>query len=141
MILKKKKSYLEQELDENGIKPKELWKALKSLHLSPDKTRKSKISVKKDRKIQFEAMEDANIFKRFYSELGGGLQEKLPQAPNKFTSQTKNYYAKTSCNVSNDFKLSNVSEMKKLLKRLYLASIPVSRCNGPNSRKIFGRWW
>ena len=32
-------------------------------------------------------------------------------APNKFTSQkTKNYYAKTSCNVSNDFEFSNVSE-------------------------------
>ena len=46
------------------------------------------------------------------------LQEKLPKAPNKFTSQTaKNYYAKTSCNVSNDFELSNVSEevIKKIL--------------------------
>ena len=35
----------------------------------------------------------------------------MPRAPNKFPSQTtKNYYAKTSCNVSNDFEFSNVSE-------------------------------
>ena len=49
--------------------------------------------------------------KSFYSELAGDLQEKLPKAPNKFTSQaTKSWYAKTSCNVSNNFELSNVSE-------------------------------
>ena len=35
----------------------------------------------------------------------------MPRAPNKFTSQTtKNYYTKTSCNISNDFEFSNVSE-------------------------------
>ena len=46
-----------------------------------------------------------------YTELAGYLQEKLPRAPKKYTSQiTKYYYAKTSCNVSNDFDFSNVSE-------------------------------
>ena len=102
-------------------KPKELWKTLKSLGLSSDKARQSKISLNKDGAIQFEALENANTFKRFYSELAGGLQEKLPRAPNKFTSQTtKNYYAKTSCNVSNDFEFSNVSEedVKKILLSL-----------------------
>ena len=123
MILKKKKSYFEEELGKNRNKPKELWKTLKSLGLSSDKARQSKISLNKDGAIQFEALENANTFKRFYSELAGRLQEKLPRAPNKFTSQTtKNYYAKTSCNVSNDFELSNVL---KMLKRFYLASIPV----------------
>ena len=66
-------------------------------------------------------MENTNTFKRFYSELSRGLQEKLLRAPNKFISQTtKNYYAKTSCNISNDFEFSNVSE-----EDIYLASIPV----------------
>ena len=121
MILKKKKSYFEEELGKNRNKPKELWKTLKSLGLSSDKARQSKISLKKDGAIQFEALENANTFKRFYSELAGGLQEKLPRAPNKFTSQTtKNYYAKTSCNISNDFEFSNVSEedVKKCLLSL-----------------------
>ena len=59
--------------------------------------------------------------KRFYSELAGGLQEKLPRAPNKFTSQTtNNYYVNTSCNVSNDFEFSNVpkEDIKKILLSL-----------------------
>ena len=76
------------------------------------------IPVKKDGTIQFEALEDTNTLKGFYSELAGLLQEKLPKAPNKFTSQTtKNYYAKTSCIVSNDFEFSNVSEedIRKIL--------------------------
>ena len=106
MILKKKNLALKKK---NRNKPKELWKTLKSLDLSSDKARQSKISLKKDGVIQFEALENANNFKRFCCKLTGGLQEKLPWAPNKFTSQaTKNYYAKTSCNISNDFEFSNV---------------------------------
>ena len=70
----------------------------------------SKMSLNKDGAIQFEALENANTFKSFYSELTVGLQEKLPRAPNKFSGYTtKNYYAKTSCNVSNDFEFSSVS--------------------------------
>ena len=94
MMLKKKKSYFEEELDKNWSKPRELWKALKSLGLTSDKARQSKISLKKDCAIQFEWLKNTNTFKRFYSELAGALQEKLPRAPNKFTDHTtKNYYA------------------------------------------------
>ena len=39
MILKKKKSYSEEELAQNGSKLKEFWKTLKSFSLSSDKTR------------------------------------------------------------------------------------------------------
>ena len=121
MILEKKKSYFEEELGKNRNKPKELWKTLKSLGLSSDKARRSKISLKKDGAIQFEAQESANTFKRFYSKLADGLQEKLPKGPTNFTSQTtKNFYAKNSCNVFNDFEFSNVSEedFKKILLSL-----------------------
>ena len=104
MILKKKTFYFEEELGKNRNKPKELWKTSKSLGLNSDKARQTIISLKKEGAIQFEALENTNTFKRFYSQLAGGLQEKLPRASNKFTSQTtNNYYAKTSCNVSNDF--------------------------------------
>ena len=95
-----------------------MWKTLKSLGLSSDKARQSTIALKKDDAIQFEELEKANTFKRFYSELDGGLQEKLPKVTNKFTSQkTTNYYAKTSWNVSSDFEFSNVCEedVKKIL--------------------------
>ena len=121
MILKKKISYFEERLGKNRNKKKELWKTLKWLGLSSDKARHSKFSFNKDGAIQFEALDNANTFKRFYSELAGSLQEKFPGAPNKFTSQiTKNYYAKTSYNVSNDFEFSKVSEedIKKILLSL-----------------------
>ena len=111
MILKKKKSCFEEELRKNRNKPKEIWKTLKSLGLSSGKAMQSKVFLKKNGAIQFETLEKANTFKSFYSELAGGLQEKQPGAPNKFTSQTtKSYYAKTSCNMSNDFEFSSVSE-------------------------------
>ena len=35
--------------------------------------------------IQFKALENANFFKRFFSELAGD-QEKLPKLPNSFVS-------------------------------------------------------
>ena len=74
---------------------------------SLDKTSESKFSFQKDGTIQCEALENVNTFKKFYSKLAGGFLEKLPKAPNKFTSQTTiNFYAKTSCYVSNDFELS-----------------------------------
>ena len=111
IILKKKKSYFEKELGKNRDKLKEFWKSLKSLSLSSDKARELKISFMKDGAIQFEAQENANTFKRFCSELAQDLQEILPSAPNNFTSlTTKKYYIKTSCNISNDFEFSNISE-------------------------------
>ena len=54
MMLKKKKSYFEEELDKNWSKPRELWKALNSLGLTSDKARQSKTSLKKDGATQFE---------------------------------------------------------------------------------------
>ena len=62
MILKKKKPYFEEELAKNMNKLKELWKALKSLGLSSDKARKSKIFLKNDGTIQFEALEKSKFF-------------------------------------------------------------------------------
>ena len=73
LILKKKKSYFQEELGKNRDKPKELWQTLKSLCLSSDKARQSNISLKTDGGIQFGALENANTFKRFYSELAGEL--------------------------------------------------------------------
>ena len=48
MILKKKKSYFEEELTKKKNKPKEIWKTLKSFGLSSKRAIKSKIFLKKD---------------------------------------------------------------------------------------------
>ena len=88
MILKKKKSYFEERIAKDRNKPKKLWKPLESFGLNFDKASKSKISLK----IQFEALENANIFRKLYLELADDLKEKMPKVPNKFTSlKTKNY--------------------------------------------------
>ena len=124
MILKKKKSYFQEELGKNRNKPKELWNTLKSLGLSSEKAKQSKISLKKDGAIQFEALENANTFKRFYSELAEGLQEKLPRAPNRFTSQTTKT-ATPRLYAMYPVTLNFQTYLKKMLKRFYLASMPV----------------
>ena len=63
-----------------------------------------------------------------YSELAGRIQEKLPKAPTKFTSQTtKNYYAKILRNASNNFELLNVSE--EVIKKILL-SLDTSKVTG-----------
>ena len=127
MILENE-SYFEEELGRNRNKPKELQKVLKSLGLGSDKARKSKISLKKDGTIQLETLKNTNTFKRFYSEVAAGLQKKLSRTPNKITSQIKkNYYTKTSWNISNNFEFSNVSE--EVIKKILL-SLDTSKAAG-----------
>ena len=68
------------------VKPKELWKALKSLGL-PNKTSSCEVSVLKVNKtVQY----DTNLsgFKDYYSNLAENLLKKLPKLPNKFTLNT-----------------------------------------------------
>ena len=65
MILKKMKSYHEKKLGKKD-KPKEICKVLKSLCLNSVKPMKSKIFLKKNCIIQFQPLENANTFKRFY---------------------------------------------------------------------------
>ena len=112
-------------LGKSRNKSKELRKTLKSLGLSSEKVRQSKISLKKDGAIQFEALENANTFKRFYSELAGGLQEKLPRAPNKFlVKQPKTTTPRL--HAAYPMALNFQTYLKKMLKRFFLASIPVN---------------
>ena len=57
-------------------------------------------------------MQNTNTFKRLYSELPRGLQEKLPRAPtNLLIKQPKSYCAKTSCNVFNDLSEEDVKKI------------------------------
>ena len=74
MILKKKRSYFEEKQAQNRNKPKEIWKALKSLGLRSNKANKLKTSLNKDGTIQSGALKFANIFKRFYLELARDVQ-------------------------------------------------------------------
>ena len=85
MIFNKKKDYFENKFYECIGKPKEQWKALKSLGL-PNKTSSCEVSALKVNKI---VQHDTNLvlggFKDYYFNLAGNLLKKLPKPPNKFT--------------------------------------------------------
>ena len=85
--------------------------------------------LKKDGTVQFEALENANNFKRFYSKLAGGLNVKLLKAPNKFTIQTtKN---KTTPRLHKTYQLTLNSKMylKEVVKK-NLLSLYTSKATG-----------
>ena len=88
MIFNKKKDYFENKLNECIGKPKDLWKALKSLGL-PNKISSCEVSALKVNKT---VQHDKNLvlggFKDYCSNLAGNLLKKLPKAPNKFTLNT-----------------------------------------------------
>ena len=81
MISNKKKDYFEN-------KPKELWKALKSLGL-PDKISSCEVSVLKVNKtVQHDKNLVRSRFKYYASNQARHLLKKLHKSPNKFTLNT-----------------------------------------------------
>ena len=125
MILKKKKSYFKEELGKNRNKPKELCNSLKSLGLISDKARQSKISLNKDGAIQFEALENANTF--YFK----GSTLNYPEASKKNcqghpTNLLVKQLKTTTPRLHATYPMTlNFQTYLKMLKRFYLASIPV----------------
>ena len=60
----KKRPYLEEKLDQNYQKPKELWKTLKSVNFSLTKGNASTVSLNKDGTIQFKPRENFDIYEK-----------------------------------------------------------------------------
>ena len=122
MIFNEKKDYFENKLNECIGKPKELWKALKSLGL-PKKISSCEVSALKVNKT---VQHDTNLvlggFKDYYSNLAGKLLKKLPKPPNKFTLNAVFQHYKGNIQ-SDSFNLVTVSEntiltILKILKYL-----------------------
>ena len=106
MIFNKEKYYFEN-------KPKELWKALKSLGL-PKKISSCAVSALKVKKT---VKHDTNLvlggFKDYYANLVGKLLEKLPKSPNNFTLNTAFQHYKGIIQ-TDSFNLATVSEKTTL---------------------------
>ena len=125
MIFNKKKDYFENKLSECIGKPKELWKALKSLGL-PNKTSSCEVSALKVNKT---VQHDTNLvlggFKDYYSNLAGNLLKKLPKPPNKFTLNSVFQHYKGIIQ-SNSFNLATVSEntILTILKNTKVSKAP-----------------
>ena len=109
LIAKKKKEFFENRLKEFIGKPKELWKAIKSLGL-PNKSGRCIVGALTENQI---VKHDTNSilknFKKFYSNLAGNLLAKLPKSPNRYTNKfASDYYKKLS--LSENFKLDPATE-------------------------------
>ena len=87
-IFNKEKDYFENKLNECIGKPKELWKALKSLGL-PNKISSCEVSVLKVNKtVQHDKNLVRSRFKYYASNQARHLLKKLHKSPNKFTLNT-----------------------------------------------------
>ena len=80
-----KKRFLKNRLNNSIGKPKELWKALKSLGL-PSKTSvcgTTALNVKNTTSL--ETKSTLGVFKNYYSTLAYNLLKKIPTPPNRYT--------------------------------------------------------
>ena len=73
LIKYKKKTYYEEKLAENIVKPKKLWQALKSLGLPNKKTSQSNICLETKDGLLFDSFSVAESFKKCYSSLAETL--------------------------------------------------------------------
>ena len=119
LIKNKKRDFYLEKLRENVGKPKELWKALKSLGLPSKITPVSQVSLKDGETISFDEKTNNNSFKNFYANLALNLVNKLPHAPNKFDLHSVLAYYKRFLNTENQkftFSPTSEDEVLKLLK-------------------------
>ena len=126
LIKKKKKQFVKGKLDENIGKPKELWKTLKSLGLSANKSG-GKICLKKQNELSFDSKINSETFMEYFSNLASDLVNKLPALPKKFGLKTvEAYYRKYNLN-ENDFSFTQAAEINI---RKHLENINPSKAAG-----------
>ena len=121
LIKTKKNQFYKTNLKENIGKPKELWKALKSLGLPSKKSSSFHICLEKDNKIHFDDKTNSNTFKEFHCNLASDLVNKLAPPSRKFGMNSfRNYYQHILDLLPNKFKFSMTKEenVLKLLKNM-----------------------
>jgi len=120
LIKEKKIDFYYKKLNENIGKPKELWKCLKTLGLSKNKSSLSNICLKSnDNVTNFDDKKNANIFKNFYASLADELLQNLPSPSSNFgLPSVRQYYEKNLKLRTDKFEFTFVSEdtVFKILK-------------------------
>ena len=117
-LLKSKRDFYLEKLRENVGKPKEPWKALKSLGLPSKITPVSQVSLKDGKTISFDEKTNNNCFKNFYANVALNLVNKLLHVPNKFDLYSVLAYYKRFLNIENrkfTFLPTSENEILKLL--------------------------
>ena len=83
--MKCRKRFFENRLNDSISKPKELWKALKSLGLPSKTSICGTTALKVKNATSFETKSTLDVFKNYYSTLADNLLKKLPTPPNIYT--------------------------------------------------------
>ena len=113
LIAKKKKEFFENKLKECIGKPKDLWKAIKSLGL-PNKSGRCIVGAfTENQVVKHDTKSILKIFKSFYSDLAGNLLAKLPKSPNRYTIKFVSDYYK-------NFHYLKISKWTQQLKVIFL---------------------
>ena len=85
MIINKKREFLENKLTESIGKPKDLWKALRSLGL-PSKTSSCEVNALKiNSKVEHDFNSVLEGFRNYYSTMAANLVKMLPKLTNKYS--------------------------------------------------------
>ena len=109
LVVKKKKEFFENKLKECISKPKDLWKAIKSLGL-PNKSDGCIIGALAENQIvKHDTKSILKTFKGFYSNLVEDILAKLLKSPNQYTIKfVSDYFEKVS--LSENFELDSIME-------------------------------
>ena len=141
-IAKKKKEFFENRLKECNSKPKDLWKAIKSLGL-PNKSGPCIVGALTENQIVKQDTKSIFItFKSFYSNLVGNLLAKLPKLPDRYTIKfVSDYYKKLS--LSKNFKLDSKTEgyLFNMLKNVEVTKAAGSDQISGKFEKIQREFW
>ena len=84
-LISYKKKFFKNRLNGSIGKPKELWKALKSLGLPSKTSVCGTTALKVKNTTSFETKSTLDVLKNYYSTLADNLLKKLPTPPNRYT--------------------------------------------------------
>ena len=135
-LQKRKKKFFENKLKECIGKPKDLWKAIKSLGLTNKSGGFIVGALAENQIVKHDTKPILKTFKSFCSNLAGNLLAKLPKSPNRYTIKfVSDYYKKLP--LSKNFKLDSTTQgyLLNILK-----NVEVTKAAGVDQRKIFKRW-
>ena len=85
LISYKKKTLFENRLNDSIAKPRELWKALKSLGLPSKTSVYETTALKVKNTTSFETKSTLDVFNDYYSTLADNLLKKFPTPPKRYT--------------------------------------------------------
>ena len=130
MIINKKRAFLENKLTESIGKPKDLWKALRSLGL-PSKTSSCEVNALRiNNKVEHDFNSVLEGFRNYNSTLAENLVKMLPKPTNKYSINSVIKYYEHMI-LDDYFHLASVSENSILT---ILNATQVSKAAGINNR-------